>query len=118
MVKSDGSKFVKVRVGGSGTRSEKIYNFERWLRVKQVDRLFVFCGARRWSLFFGSFSHSFFETAFSFAMQCRFVSILAKVFGYKIFIGIVLGQYQQLAACLQQYTYDGANGYDLFQVPE
>ncbi len=48
-------------------------------------------------------------------MHCRLGPVLAKVFGYVLFIGIILRHYYNLAEGLQQYACKGEYGYQLFQ---
>jgi hypothetical protein len=58
----------------------------------------------------GLFCQLLFEAAFTIAVHHGLAPVLAKVFGYEIFIGIILRYNYNLAKGLQQYAHKGEYG--------
>ena len=65
--------------------------------AKQVYYLIAFLITRPGCLLFTFLGQLLFQAAFTIAMQLRFISVLTKFFGNKVFIGIVLCHYHYLA---------------------
>ncbi len=81
--------------------------FKFGIGVKQVYGYFTFLVARIGGLFFGLFGQFLFEAAFTIAMHHGFIPVLAKVFCYVIFIGIILCYDHNLATGLKQNANEG-----------
>jgi len=85
--------------------------FKPGICAKQVDYLLAFLVAGRWRLATCFFCQFLFKAAFTIAMHLWFIPVLAKVFGYVVFIGIILCYYYNLVEGLQQDAYQGCYGY-------
>jgi|GEM_PF-4946153 len=111
--KASGTRRVKYRRGETAVRgiimSIILLPHRCGRRVMDIDRRsfekerHLLLALVAWRLaFFAFFGQALFEAAFTLAVHGGPVAVLAKVFGYVIFVGIVLRHNDHLTAGLQQ----------------
>ena len=86
------------------------------IAVKKIYHLLAFLIAWRRGLVLSFFSKFFLQAALTVTMHFGLIPVLAKVFGYKILIGIILRNNYNLVKGLQQYAEQGDYGNKFFQV--
>ena len=69
--------------------------------IEEIYDLLAFLVSGIWSLLLSFFCQFLFQAAFTIAMHSRFAPVLTKVFGYVIFVGIILRHYHNLVKGLQ-----------------
>ena len=85
---------AKILVGNFG-QIKTVY-FEFSIRTKQVYYLLTLLVAWIGRLLFAFFCQLLFQAAFTIAMHGWLIPVLTKVFGYVVFIGIILTHYHNL----------------------
>jgi hypothetical protein len=89
-----------VRNIGSNKRPDSNFG----ISIKKVYYLLAFLIVRRWRLVTGFFCQFLSQAAFTIAMHHGLIPVLAEVFGYVVFVGVIFSQYYNLAKGLQQYA--------------
>ncbi len=84
--------------------------FKFCISAKQGHYCFLLLVARRWGLVFSFFGQLLFQAAFTITMHHGFVPVLAKIFGYVIFLRIILRHYHHLVEGLQKDAHKGYYG--------
>lgn len=99
-----------------GSRKERsVGKFKLIIRKEQANYLLTLLAAGRRRLFLAFLCQLLLQAAFTIAVQLWLIPVLAKVFGYVIFLCIIAGHYYHLAEGLQQYAHQGYYGKKLFQ---
>jgi len=111
VVESESPEIVAAEILAGNIRSYISLYFKFGISAKKVHYLLVFLIAGRWRLISCFFCQFLFQAAFTIAVHHRFVPVLAKVFSYVVFVGIIFRYYYNLAKGLQQYAYRGYYGY-------
>jgi hypothetical protein len=104
---------VKIMIGNSN--DNKGFYIGVVISKEKSYRLFALLAAWRRCLILRFFSQSLFQAALTITMHFGLIAVLTKVFGYIVFVGIILRYYYHLVKGLQQYTCKCQYSYNLFQ---
>ena len=97
MMKRSCSEIIVAKILVGNVSDSKMIYFKFSIRTKKVHDLLTLLVAWIGCLLLAFFCQLLFQAAFTIAVHGWLVPVLAKVFGYVVFIGIVLTQYHNLA---------------------